>query len=183
MRALSLRERRLVAVLLLIAALACIHLLVIHPILSGFAARAEKREALMLAYQRNARIIAGVPRLRREAERQQATLARFTLAAPNAESGGELLKERLQHAVEAAGGEFRGAEDKTAPSGWVRASAGTRLNAGQLAQLLVSLENGQPYLVINSLLVTADEALITRGPSQLDVQIEATLPLRAAAAR
>jgi general secretion pathway protein M len=183
MRTLSARERRLVAILLLIALLALVQLAVIGPIVSGFTSRAERREALLLTYQRNARIIANIPRLRRQAERQRATVGRVTLPAGAAEPGGEMLKERLQHAVEGVGGEFRGAEDVTAPAGWVRASVGTRLTASQLNKLLASLENSQPYLIINSLLVTADEALIAKGPSQLDVQLEATIPLRATATR
>jgi general secretion pathway protein M len=183
MRALSRRERRLIAMLLLVALVALVQLAIIGPIIGGFSARAERREALRLTYQHNAGTIAGIPRLRRLAERQQGLVDAFTLAAPSSEAGGELLKERLQAAVEKAGGEFRGSEGIVAPRVWAGARVNARLSQPQLVALIAALENARPYLVVSALLVTADEALLVRGPSQLDVQIEATIPLRAAATK
>ncbi|MFK9781021.1 hypothetical protein ACJEM9_24915, partial [Escherichia coli] len=75
MRALSPREARLVAVLILIALIALVQGLVIGPIISGFAARSAERADLTLRYAANDRMIAAIPRLRRQAQARNAALA------------------------------------------------------------------------------------------------------------
>ncbi len=72
MTSLSDRERRLVAILILIALIALGWLAIVSPILSGFEARAAERERLTLVQASNERLIDNVARLRRTAEAQRA---------------------------------------------------------------------------------------------------------------
>ena len=183
MRPISSRERKLVAIGLLVALIAAVQLGIVAPILDGFAARAARREELLLRYQHNERTIASIARLRRKAERQGAELGRFTLSAATAELAGELLKERLQRTIESAGGEFRSSDEVTAPTGWIRARADCELTLDQMTRLLRQLQNEPPYLVVESLTVSADKALLSGQPGPMDVRIEAAIPYRPAASR
>jgi hypothetical protein len=184
-RTLSPRERRMVALLILMALFALVYLAVVAPIASGFAARDARREQLLLRYQHNVRTIASIPRLRRQSEQRRAASRAFVLPAHDLESGREALKERLQRAIEAGGGEFREANDGEgeARPGWAQARATASTSLGQLTATLARLQQDQPFLVVDTLTVGADAALTTGRPSALDVQIEASIPIRPGIAR
>lgn len=181
LRSLSARESRLLAVLVAVALVVLADLAVIAPVLSGFADRASEREALLARHAANQRAIAAIPRLRRMAEAQGRGLADFALAAPDAATASDLLRERLQAQIGAAGGDFRGAEDVPARAGHVAARITARLAPGQLATFLAGAQNARPAIVITSLVIGADEALVTGHANQLDVQLEASVPFHPAA--
>lgn len=183
MRALSERERRLVALLLLIALLAGAYYALVAPILDGFASRAEKRAHLSLRAQHNQRTIAALPHLGRQAAQQRAAAADYEIEASSPEAGREWLQERLRHAVVTAGGEYQDGADGEGRTGWVHARARARLTLPQLVAVLTSLQAEPPWLIVESLAVTANDAL-AGGPSlTMDVDIEAAIPVRIAAAR
>lgn len=179
----SARERRLVALLILLAAIALAWLLLVAPVLAGFAERAQRREALALQYAHNLRTIGAIPRLRRQAERQRAATRGYVLDAADVEAGRELVKARLQDAVEANGGEYREGSDAEGRPGWARASAAARLSLPQLVAVLTRVRGDAPYLVTEALTVSADEAVVTGRATTLEVTIDASAPLRAPAAR
>lgn len=183
MRPVSARERRLVALLLLVALVALVWLCLIAPILDGFSARAARREELALLAVHNQRTIAAIPRLRRGAEAQAAAVRNFVADARTAEAGREQLKERLQRAIERTGGEFRDVADAEGQPGWARARVSARLTLPQLTATLAILQDSPPWLVIETLSVGANDALVTGTSSAMDIDIEASLPLRPAAAR
>lgn len=183
MRALSPREARLVAVLILIALIALVQGLVIGPIISGFAARSAERADLTLRYAANDRMIAAIPRLRRQAQARNAALAGFALHAPDHATATQLLRERLQGQVAAVGGDFRGAEDLSAATGTAACRVRARLTSEQLYRLLALAQNARPALVITSLVIGADDALVTARAATLDVQLDASIPVLAAATR
>ena len=85
MSGLSDRERRLIAVLILVALIAFGWLAVLSPIISGFETRAAERERLALVQASNQRLIDNIARLRRQAEAQKADSARFHIIAPTPE--------------------------------------------------------------------------------------------------
>jgi hypothetical protein len=183
MRPTSTRERRLIALLILTALVTATYFVAVAPIVAGFAARAERRAQLELRYAHNLRTIASIPALRRHAERQRAATAGFALDVRSTETGREWLKDRMQRAVDAAGGEFREGNDAESPSGWARARASARLTLPQLARVLGLLQNQPPWMIVDTLSVTANDALVTGQASPMDVELEASIPLRAAAAR
>lgn len=183
MRPTSPRERRLIALLILTGAVAAIYSLIVAPVLDGFRARAMRRDALMLSYLHDMRTIAAIPRLRRQAELQKQAAEPYRIDVRTVEAGREWLKDRLQTAVERAGGTFREGGDGEGRPDWARARVSARLTLPQLIGTLARLQNDPPWLVVEFVTVTANDALVTGRPSQMDVDIEVSIPLRLAAAR
>lgn len=183
MRPVSARERRLVALLIFAVLVAGFYFLLVAPIANGFAARAAARERLALRYVHNLRTIAAIPRLRRQAEQQRGTLDRFVADADSVEAGREWLKARLQRAVDRTGGEFRQGDDAEGRPGWARARAAARMTLPQLVALLGGLQNEPPWLVVETLGVTGADTPIPNPSAPMDIEIEASIPLRPAAAR
>jgi hypothetical protein len=183
MRALSKREARLVALAILIAALVLADLVLIQPLLDGFADRANARAQLNARYVANARLIGAVPRLVREAARRDAALARFVAPERDAGAAADMLRQRVQSATSAVGGDFRGSEDLPGPPGTAVTRASLRLTAQQLDRLLALIENSRPLITVSALSVGADDALVTGRATDLDVQIEFSLAYHAPAKR
>lgn len=182
-RTLSPREARLIAILVLVAVIALVWLLVVGPIAAGFAERSAQRTELGLRLAANDRLIASVPRLRRAAEARDRALGAVIQIAPDAATANGALRDRLQAAVVATGGSFRGAEDLPATRTRVACRLRARLSPDQLNRFLVLVQNTRPALVITSLVVGGEDALVTGRASDLDVQLEASLPVRLAASR
>lgn len=180
MRRLSQRESRLVAALVLIALVAVGWLLLVAPLIDGFAERREERETLRMAYARNARLINAVPAMRRRAEGLAAASSDFVLRAPSASAARDRLRTRLRTALVANGGQVTAAQDVPAAPGQARAWVQGRMTLAQFNQLLAALSNARPYLVIESVRVTADRALQTGQLDTLDVRLEASIPIATA---
>jgi hypothetical protein len=189
MPALSRREARLLAILLLVTALALLDLVVVEPLLDGFAARAQQRQLLLARYAANDRLIGAIPRLARAAAQRDRLLAGYTLAAPDAASAADSLRDRLQATANAVGGDFHGAEDivqSPGPAGSsniVATRVTLRLSAAQLTQFLLVLENTRPFVTITALAVRADDTLVTGQATTLEVTLEAAISFHPAAAR
>jgi len=183
MRPVSARERRLIALLILTALIAAGYFLIVAPVVAGFQSRAERFDRLALTYTHNLRTIATIPRLRREAELRRAASVSFVAAAGNAEVGREWLKDRLQRAVDSAGGAFREGSDAEAPPGWARARASARMTLPQLAAALAHLQNQPPWLIVETVSITAGNVIVSGQAPSMDMEIEASIPLRPAAAR
>lgn len=183
MRALSPRESRLVAVLLLLGVLALIDVAVVQPLIDGFAARAAQREVLLARYAANNRTIAAIPRLSRQAAARKPQMALYTLIAADAASAADQLRDRMQAAATTNGGEFHGGEDISAPAGMVGMRVALRVPAGKLATLITAIENAKPLVTINGLSVSADDALVTGAASSLDVKLDIAIAFHPAAAR
>lgn len=183
MKPLSARERKLVAVLLLLGVIALAWLVAVQPLLGGFAARAERTQELADQYAQNERLIARIPQLRRAAEDQRKQRAAFALAAPDAGQAAEMLKERLETTLTAGGGELRGTEAVETRPGWARASVNAVVSNGQLIDWLGALSARQPYLVLESLTIGADRAINSNHADLMDVKLEASIPLSSPHAR
>lgn len=177
------RERKLVAVGLAVAALALVWLAVISPFVSGFAERARQREQLTAQYGQNERMIARISRLRRAAVGQAQVATNYFATARDADQATELLKTRLADSLTRAGGELRASESVETKQGWVRASVSGVVSYPQLIAWLDRLSNVPPYLVIETLSVSADRAINTNHLDLMDVQLEASIPLSPAHAR
>lgn len=173
MSTLSARERRLIAILILVAAIALLWIGIISPIASGFSDRAEQRDRLAQVYANNARLIGSIARLRKLAEAQRADRDRYRIVAPTLLAANEALKARLSDAVTDAGGQTRSVQEVDAEPGRVSAWIEGRMTLPQLVATLETLENSTPLLALSSLSVSADPAATATRPDTLNVRIEA----------
>ncbi len=183
MTALSLRERRLVAVAILFALLAALLYGIILPVVDGFSDRAAARTELLERYARDERAVTQIASTRRAAEGQRGDAARYRLDGTNAALAADGLRTRIGTAVAAAGGELRSAEDVAAAPGFIRVRTDCRVTTGQLSALLAGLQRSAPLLTIETLTVTADQALQTGRAAPMDVRLEISAPYPAAAPR
>jgi general secretion pathway protein M len=185
MNGLSTRERRLIAVALLLGLVAAAWLAVARPLVSGFFDRQAERQALLAAYQRNQRLIAAVPSLRSQLEAQRRTASAFALTAPSQIQAQEILRQRIAAAITAAGAAAPTVQDVQAdlPSGWIGVRADAQLTQSQLNQSLRTLESEEPYVVVDYISINADQAFRTGRAGPLDVRLELSLPVRVADAR
>jgi len=181
MTRLSPRERKLVALLLLVGALFAVWYGVLAPLVGGFVDRAAARQALIESYQRDARAVAQIPSIRRAAEAQRASAEKFVITGANP---GDQLRDRVAAAVVASGGALKTIEDVAGdvsggtPS-TVRVRADSQLTIPQLNVLLAGLAQGTPLLVVDALSVAADEAFQTNRPGQMDVRLEVSARIAA----
>ncbi len=176
MRPLSSRERKLIAVLILVLAVSLVLTIVIGPVVSGFTERAARREALVQTFHANERRIGSLNALQAEAERQPGQMRALLLAAPDADEAGEALRERIETAAQDAGGDIKASEAVPTEQGWARAAIDARMSHAQLATLLARLNALKPALAVDSLTVIADDALTNTRSDLLDVRLEATAP-------
>lgn len=176
MRPLSPRERRLLALGLLIFAVGLFWLAVINPLVGGFVDRDRQRADLRLAYQRNERLIASLPALRAAAEAQRATAARFAISAPSEALAAEALKERLQRLASDEGFTLGSVEDlqADAPAGQVKMRADLTATLTQFHETMRRLENEDAYVVVDYLSVSADRSLAANHLAPLDIRLELT---------
>ena len=173
MRPLSARERKLVAIGILVAAFAALWLGLISPVLVGFADRAEVRGQLQAQYARNARVLMAIPIWKHEVLAQQRDAARFEFRAATADLAAHQLQQYLVRTLNSAGGVLRstGVMDGVSP-GTVRARADAQLSMAQLNQVLKRLESGEPYVVVEYLSVGASRALETGHLATMDIRIQ-----------
>jgi general secretion pathway protein M len=176
MRPLSPRERKLIAVLILILAVSLVLTIVIGPLVSGFAERAARRDALAQTFHANELRIGSLGALEAEAERQVGQMRALFIAAPDAEDAGETLRERIETAAQEAGADVKASEAVPTEEGWARAAIDARLSHDQLAALLARLNAMKPALAVESVMVIADDALTNTKSDLLDVRLEATAP-------
>ena len=153
---------RTLALVLLAAALAGGYLLVVVPVLDAYRATGEAIEQAETLLQRQWALAAQQPLLlaRIDEEKEQADAIAGYLKGPSDALAAAELQDRLKAVVEAAGGELR--STRILPAEAVEASPGTRraalqvemvVSIGGLAEILYALEGGQPYVLINELVV------------------------------
>lgn len=165
MNSLSPRERRLIAVLILIAAIALVWLAILSPLIAGFEARAAERERLALTQASNARLTGNIARLRQQAEAQRDDSARFHLLAPSPTAAAEALKDQLSRLIDEAGGEVRALQDVEAAEGRVEVRIEARISRGRLTALLERIRQNEPLLIVRSLMVSTPDAIRSGSPA------------------
>lgn len=176
MRPLSPRERKLMAVLILVLAVSLVLTLVISPLVFGFAERAARREALIQTFHANEQRIAALTALQAEAERQKGEMRVLFLSAPDAAEASETLRDRIETVTQDLGGDIKSSDALPAEQGWARAGIDARLSHAQLAALLARLDALKPALALDTLTVIAEDALTNSRSDLLDVRLEATAP-------
>jgi general secretion pathway protein M len=180
MNGLNPRERKLLAVGLLVLAIAALWLAVASPILNGFAARAEQRRNLLAAFQRNQRLIDAIPAWRAEAEGHKRSASAYAIVAASQIEAQEQLRQRLAAALTGDPASPPSVQDMQSdlPSGWIGARADAALTATQLYAGLRRLQSEEPYVVVESLSINADRAFHTGQAGPLDVRLEISSAFR-----
>ena len=180
MRPLQPRERQIVAVGILILIIVIVWFGLVQPIIGGFIARAEERNDLLVAYQRNERVLTGISVWRSKADEQKDTQAQYAIVAPTKVLAVENLKQRLNRTVANVGGTVQAISELPAqPSeGWVRVRVDLQLTMSQLYKSLNRLENEAPYVVVGYVSVVADRAVQTGHLATMDVRLEVSAPVR-----
>ncbi|MBV9994443.1 MAG: type II secretion system protein M [Caulobacteraceae bacterium] len=172
MKPLTKRERRLVALGLLVVSAALVWMVVVQPFAFGFLDRAAQRRDLQAQYARNVRLIASLPALRAEAEAGRRNASRFAVAAPSDALAAEALKERLQRLSTEAGFTVTAMGDLPPGAGLVKVRADLTLTLAQLCQAIRRLESEDTYVVVEYLSVSADRSRIAGRLAPLDVRLE-----------
>ena len=179
MRPLSARERRLVAVALLLGVIAVAWFAVVGPFVGGFFDRAAQRQELVAEYQRNLRTMASIPVWRQAADSQRRTMQRYAISAQSDQLAVEALKERLTRLAADEGFQISAMQDieSDTASSQARVRADLQISLTQLHESLRQLETEGPY-VVEYLSVSADRALATGHASRLAVRLEISAPWR-----
>lgn len=174
MRPLTARERRLVALGLLVLAIGLFWLAVIGPLVGGFFDRAQERRDLWTAQRRNERLIGSMPALRAAAEAQAKLASRFAVSAPSEAAASEAFKDRLRRLATDEGFTVKAIEDLPAdgPPGAVKVRADLTLTLNQLYETVRRLQSEDAYVVVDYLSVTADRSLAAGRLAPLDVRLE-----------
>lgn len=183
MRALSPREARLVAVLILLAAIALAYFLLIAPVRDGFAARQLERETLLLDYQRNERIAGSMRGLRAAAAAQRRTAGLYTIRAASQPDAVEALRERVLGTARAAGVSAAAASEIPGEGQVVAVRSDLQMTVAQAELFLRALENARPPVRIASINLSSERALAAGRPDLLDIRLEVTAPYELAAAQ
>jgi hypothetical protein len=180
MRPLAQGERRLIALGVLLALVAVIVLGVIVPVFGGMAARALERGDLVATYERNQRVLAGIPVWRAQAVEQKSTVSKFTITAPTQALAAEMLKQRISRMTNEEGGSVQTVSEiqGDTPDGWVKVRADLQLTMAQLYKSLARLESEAPYVVVGYLSVAADRAQKSGHAAPMDVRIEISAPVK-----
>jgi general secretion pathway protein M len=181
MRTLTARERRLVAIGILVLIVAVAWLGVIMPVVGGFAERAERRAELETQYARNARIIDSIRIWKHQAEAQNRDARRYAFSAANATLAATFLQQHVVGAVHGVGGSVQVSGPETATSSRsvvVRADA--ELTMSQLYEFLRRLESGEPHVVVEYFSVSADRAFQSGHVDSMDVRLRVRASYRQA---
>ncbi|HXU99250.1 MAG TPA: type II secretion system protein GspM [Caulobacteraceae bacterium] len=185
MKPLAPRERRLVALGILVAVIAVIWLALVGPIIDGFSDRAAERARLTASFRRNERLIADAPIWRAAARSQQAVANRFSLPASSEGLAADALKAKVQQLAAGEGYTVAGFQDITADAapGRVRIRADAQMTLTQLCDSLRRLEAEGVYVLVNVLSISADRALKSGRAAPLDVRLELSADYRPPAGR
>jgi hypothetical protein len=179
MNSLTARERKILAIGILVGVIALIWFVIIAPIMGGFSERAAERERLSARFAGNERLIANIPRLRKAVEKGSADFRNFRIEGESFAVVTEALKERLGAQVAASGGELRAIQEVDDKPGWVRAWVESRMTLPQMIASLEKLQNQPPYLAVTTLTISADRALQSGKLDLMDIRIEAASPASA----
>jgi hypothetical protein len=182
MRPLAQRERRWVALGILLGLIAVVVLGAIVPLVGGMAARAIERSELRETYVRNQRVLAGIPVWRAQSVQQKSTAPKYAIVAPTEALAAELLKQRINRMANEEGGNVQTISEiqGDVPEGWVKVRADLQLTIGQLYKSLAQLESEAPYVVVGYVSVAADRASKTGHAAPMDVRLEVSAPVRLA---
>ncbi len=185
MKPLSPRERRLVAVGVLVGVVGLGWLAIVRPVLGGFEARDERRQAALVRHDRNQRLLAASPAMRVSLAEQRRSGRVFQITAPDRAAAVEALKQRLVADLGQGGAVVNAAEEVRADvlPGWVGVRADATMTLTQLNECLRQIENETPYVVVDYISINAEQSIRTGRPGPLAVRLQISARHAVAATR
>ena len=183
MRRLNPREKKLVAVGILIILVALAFALIVRPIVGGFNARAEERQRLLGTYQRDSRALGSLHVVGADLRVQRTTDGRYAVSAPSPAVASAFLRERVGRIVTQSGGTLKTTEDLQADArpGELRVRADAALTTAQLVQVVRRLETEEPYAVIDNLASAVGNDASSGREDPMAVRLEVSTRFRPAA--
>jgi hypothetical protein len=173
------RERRLLALGLLVLALVLVWLAIVRPILGGFDAREEEREQLLTSYARGERVIGAMRATRAALRVQRAGTADWALDAPSPALATDILRETVLNAARASHATVASVQEAQAPAGTVAVRADLTTTPDKLGPLLVALQNIRPWPVVEQFNVVADRSLEAPTGAPVDVRVDLSVRFNA----
>ncbi len=175
MRALVPRERRLLALGLLVLVFGLVWFVVVRPIVDGFDTREEERQQLLLNYARGERVIGAMRATRAALRLQHASAADYAVQAPSAALATDLLRERVINAARAAHATVASVQETQAPAGTVAVRADLTLPSERIAPLIAAIENARPWPVIEQFGVVANSSVAVDTATPVDVRLDVSV--------
>ncbi len=175
MNGLALRERRLIAIALLLALVAAVWLGLVRPVIGGFQDRADQRAAALDDYARNARMIRSYRRLRADALAQARAAPDLEIVAPTPAAAAEAARDRLGRDLAASGASVHAVRGQPSGPGTVRLRADFQISMAGLNTLLRRVHDQAPSGIVDSLSVAADSVAANGAaarPSLLEVRLD-----------
>ncbi len=180
MNRLALRERRLIALGILVLLIALAWFALVRPVLAGFDAREEERQRLLLTYARGERVIGAMRATRAAIRSQHLAAADYAIEAPSAALATDLLRERVVALARAQKATVASVQETQAPPGSVAVRADFTLPTERVGPLLAAVQNDRPWLIVEQFGVTADRALETARSAPVDVRLDLSVRFDAA---
>ena len=179
MRPLMPRERKLIALAIVLALGAVAWSVVAAPVIQGFVDRSAERDVLRTEYVRNARLSAGYETWRGQLADQKSSDMQFAVAGANQQVASAALAARIEQMVLLSGGIPKAVQPVAGTSeNEIRVRASLELTMEQLYRTLKQLEVGVPYVVVEYLSIRADRALQTDHLGPMDVRLDVSAQYR-----
>lgn len=172
MKAMNARERKILAVGILVAVVLLLYALVVAPIVDGFSARSDARAQLALTYTQNERLIGATPVWRQRAGSQQKDQANFAIVAASPDAALDTIRNRVRKTFAGVGNVVSSVQALESNPGWVRAQIDGQVGLTSLTQGLRRLQTETPYLVVESVSIAAEEAANTGNIGVMNVRLE-----------
>jgi general secretion pathway protein M len=166
------RNGRILAGALAVLSVGIVWLAVVSPVMDWYRARSDQLATLRARAAHEEALIAALPLLRREAETAAKTPAHSVLAGKTDAIAGAALQEQVQSMAGAVNAQLTSAETLPAEQVGAYRRIGVRveLNAQLpvVVQLLKSIEEAEPTMLVDDLRLTSPPAPIVGGPPPLD---------------
>jgi hypothetical protein len=176
MTTLTLRERRLIALALLLFVIAVFLLGILMPILDGFKSRRDLRGQYYSQMERNDRSINNLSTWRRQANVQKQEAARFALIAPSRSNALEKFREEMLQFFVKNGATVRSAQDVPSGDGWLKLRIDSQMSLTQLVDCLKRLQQSERASVVDAITISADRAFTNGRLSPMDIRLEISIP-------
>lgn len=176
MTALSLRERRLIALALLLLFFSILIFGIVTPVIDGFRSRSDARDQLYSQMARNDRSISNLPIWRSQANSQKKDANRYAILAPTRSAAADIFREDIQQLFVKSGAVVRSAQDAPSVEGWLKLRIDSQMSLTQIVDCLKQIQLFQKTTVINAITISADRAFTNGRLSPMDIRLEISIP-------